>query len=1086
MFYDSFTTSLSPKPIIENFVGGRFIVVLMLLLTVGAFFLTPEVRAQAEATSGQINGTVRDASEAVVPNATITVTNTATGLERSVTSNDEGVYQIVQLPAGTYTVRVASTGFAEVTSENVTVGVGRATVVNVTLGAADVNESVTVTAESIQLTRNEADALLNEAQIDNLPINGRRFQDFVTLTPNTLVIDSSTRGTRGQISLSGQRGINSNISIDGADYNQPFFGGIRGGERSNSAFTIPQESIQEFQVVSNGYSAEFGRSTGGIVNAVTKSGTNEIRGSAFYLIRPQRLARSNEYFDTLETSLGREVTPAPTQQQFGGSFGGPIKRDRMFYFFAYEQQLFKNPRQVFFSRLGQGFTATDPTNAALSFFRSLEVPFDQTNDAYAGLGRFDYQINDNNRFNVRFNTSQNVALNAVSTGTALSPATTSALSNNGTERDRTNTGVAQLNTIFSPTVVNELRVQYSREDRPRLPNAIAPTVATGIGTFGTVNFLPTTQFDYRVQVADSVTPIFGNHTVKIGAEYNYTFANQIFAQSQTGEYFNINGTGSGNAQVNSILDVLTPGGTIANRFDATGIQYRGQIGNGFQDLGVTEIAGFVQDSWRVRPNLTLNYGVRFEEQINQQPPKPGDADLNESLSARLQNITFPNGRTIDPTFIPSSGMQVGPRIGFAYDPFSNGRTVIRGGAGIYYARTPLLLFTSALNNFRLPPGNLRVTLPFSAPAGNPNTTLYRQFQLIGINLNNFTLETLPTLTPAQFNQIGAALGLEVDPFRGASVQPMAPDYKNPRSYQGNFGVERELAPGFTVGADFAQVNTVYLQRNRDVNLPAPFVRPNDPAQRPFFGLRTSDPLLRRTRPLPSLEAIEVRESTARSSYRSFTVRSNLRRRYAQLNAYYTLARNLSDDDNERQAGGVFYENSFNLTNEYSYSNLDVRHQFVANPVAFLPYGFEVSSAIRLRSGTPVDVFAVSGQDLNEDRGGNTDRPYSAPGVPFRRNAFRNPNVYNVDVRAQKGFNLFGENRRLVFSGEVFNLFNFQNIQFNGAQALNYCNSAAELTCGFDAPTNPTFLQTRDSQGRTLLNNDVGSPFQVQLGVRLQF
>src|SRR5215208_2702488 len=287
--------------------------------------------AQSQASSGQIAGDVTDPNGAAVPNASVTVTNKETGLTRTATTSDDGLYAIVLLPPGTYTVTAQASNFAEAKVDNVVVNVGRVVDVKIALGVTAVTETVLVTADTaLQVTRNESDAVVNETAISSLPINGRRFQDFVTLTP-TAQIDPS----RGQISLAGQKGINSNVNIDGMDYNQPFFGGIRGGERSNLAFTIPQESIKEFQVVASGYSAEFGRSTGGIVNAVTKSGTNDLHGSAFYLARPKNFARQNEFFRVLEdrvnqlaagttttpTAARREIKPAPTQQQFGGSIG---------------------------------------------------------------------------------------------------------------------------------------------------------------------------------------------------------------------------------------------------------------------------------------------------------------------------------------------------------------------------------------------------------------------------------------------------------------------------------------------------------------------------------------------------------------------------------------------------------------------------------------------------------------------------------------------------------------------------------------------------------------------------------------------
>src|SRR5215470_1494660 len=255
------------------------------------------VLAQSQASTGQITGSVVDNQGAALNKATVKATNYQTGLTQSAVTGEDGIYRLVLLPTGIYKVEAEAAGFSKAVVDNVEVTVGRAAEVNLTLGASGVQETVTVTATSIQVQTSQStgDAVLNQSAIEGLPINGRRFQDFITLTPSAQVEPS-----RQQISLVGQRGINSNISIDGVDYNNPFFGGIRGGERSNSAFTIPQESIKEFQVVAAGYSPEFGRSSGGVVNAVTKSGTNDLHGSAFYLWRPEQLSRGNNFTDAIQ------------------------------------------------------------------------------------------------------------------------------------------------------------------------------------------------------------------------------------------------------------------------------------------------------------------------------------------------------------------------------------------------------------------------------------------------------------------------------------------------------------------------------------------------------------------------------------------------------------------------------------------------------------------------------------------------------------------------------------------------------------------------------------------------------------------
>jgi outer membrane receptor for ferrienterochelin and colicin len=1064
-------------------------------------FGASQAAAQSQASTGQIAGAVRDSAGAAIPNATVKATNTQTGLERTITTSEDGLYRIVLLPPGTYDLTAEASSFAKTEVKGFVVAVGQITDANITLGVGGVQEAVTVTAEAVQTTVSQPDALINETAINNLPINGRRFQDFVTLTP-TAQVDPQ----RGQISLSGQRGINSNINIDGVDYNQPFFGGIRGGERSNTAFTIPQESVKEFQVIAAGYSAEFGRSSGGLVTAVTKSGTNSFHGSAFYLIRHRELSRNNDFLQAQAANLGRELIAAPTQQQFGGSFGGPLKQDKAFFFGSYEQQRVRNPRQVFFDNIAT-FTPTPATQQAFDFYKSLQTPFEQTNDAKAGLARFDYQFNEAHRFNVRYSQSNNNALNANATGNQLFPVTVSALSNNGTEQDRTYTVVGQLTDFFGSNLVNELRAQYTREVRPRIANAEQANVTNNIGRFGTVSFLPTTQFDWRVQVFNNLTWILGNHTTKFGAEVNHTFADQTFAFNQFG-VFSISGTAAA-----TLLDIMsyTPAITtgVVNRFDSTAVTYDRQIGNRLLDLTVQEFAFFAQDSWRVRPNFTLNYGLRWEGQFNPSPEANNDILLNQ-----VRGFRFPSGHTVNPGFIPDVTDQFGPRVGFAWDPFKDGKTVIRSFAGIYYARTPMLLLAGPLNNFRNPPGDLSIRLPLSTsslPATHPNrncTTVYCQMRLIGVDLNTFTLDKLPILTIQQVQSVAGALGLSgFSPFTGAQPITWANDYKNPKSYQWGGGIERELGGGLSVGVDYSQVNTLYLQRNRDINLPAPLssisempqlgnpnlkVNIQDPAQRPFFGLlgNTSantpadQRYAARSRPIPSLGSIQVRESTGRSVYQAMTLRANLRRKRVQFNAFYTFSRSLSDDDNERDAGGVTYENAFNLGSEFNYSRLDRRHQFVASPVVFLPYGFEVSSAIRLRSGLPIDVGF--GRDVNEDRGG-PDRPYSAPGVPFKRNAFRNLAIYDVDLRVQKSFT-FKEDQRLVFSVEFFNLPNLNNIQLSGSTVTNYCAAPVPANCGFGAPSNPNFLKVKNASGNFILTNNPGvtGPFQVQFGARFHF
>ncbi|HYJ88481.1 MAG TPA: carboxypeptidase regulatory-like domain-containing protein [Pyrinomonadaceae bacterium] len=1142
--------------------------------------------AQSQAGSGQIAGQVADTNGAAVPNATVKVTNKGTGLERTATTSSDGLFTIVLLPPGTYIVVAEATGFAAATLDDVVVNVGRSADLTLTVGASGVQATVLVAADAVQVTRNESDAVLTETAINTLPINGRRFQDFVTLTP-TAQIDPS----RGQISLSGQKGINGNINVDGVDYNQPFFGGIRGGERSNLAFTIPQEAIKEFQVVASGYSAEFGRSTGGIVNAVTKSGDNSVRGSAFYLLRPNRLARGNEFTDALQqqklNALGITPTLAPTQHQFGGSIGGPIKRDKLFYFGSYEQQRFRAPRQIVFA-FPVGFPAGVTLNAAqqevFSFYNAEQTEYLQTNDAYAGLGRVDWNIADNHRFNVRFSASKNDALNAASRGeTSVDPTTRQALSTNGTEQDKTKIGVAQLVSNFGSDWINELRLQWAREDRPRLSNSEVPQIVTSFATYGaggadTSSFLPNFEYDTRHQVADSLTLLTGNHNFKFGGEYSRLFATQTFGFNQFGQYnLSLGGT---SAQVQDALlrlsNSVTPqAGTtqaILGRFDSTNASFFKQIGNLEAGMTVHELAFFGQDNWRLTPRLSINYGLRLEQQYNPTP----DASNTQIVDVVRKTIFPIRGTGYDATQIQDSGWQIGPRFGFAYDPEGKGKMVIRGFAGVYYARTPLIVLASPVNNYRATPGDVSTRLPFTgfsqatfdaflnsaagtqyktitgcnpaAAAGTdarnrctPNT-VYRQFAIVGINLNTSPLSSLPILTTTQIAGIASGLGLNPSPFVGAQVVGQAEDFKNPRSVQFGFGVEREIARNFVVGIDYANVSTHRISRFRDLNVPAPltgaqyvaFLQANNTAAnfatmsapggivqqilasgRQFIAINTPGGFINlatnaslafptgsvttRQRPTQAqqgfaLGAVAIRESTGKSLYRGLTFRARLIQKRLHVNAYYTFSRLLSDDDNERQ-DGVGYADPYDLRSEYYLSRLHRESQFMANPIFFLPHGFEVSSAIRLRSGAPFNPTV--GADLNGDTV-NNERPLLVPGVTYQRNFFVNRGIFEADARVQKGFN-FDENRRLIFSAEFFNILNRPNLLVGTTAAPSsatafggggqFCTVASQLCGSGGPPSNPNFLQVRDPNTGVILINNVnpGSQvFQMQLGVRLQF
>jgi hypothetical protein len=1017
--------------------------------------------AQADANKGQISGTVFDAKQAVVPNAKIAIKNTATGAARELTTGTEGEFRAVLLDPGTYDVTVTAPGFTPAQFEGVVVSVGSAINLPVTLQVGAAATTVVVTEALTGVDLPAPTAIIGSQAIENLPINGRRFTDFAALTP-TVQIDPQ----RGSISFAGQRGINGNVMVDGADYNNPFFGGTRGGERSNFIPTIPQTAVQEFQAITTGYAAEYGRSTGGLLNAISKSGENDVHGEAFYQIRPQETSVENPFIATIRTTPN--VTVGETRerlQQFGGGAGGPIKKDSLFWFAAAERQLSRVPRQVFFGTIA-GLAPTPQTQEAISFYQSQQGPFQSTNDATAALGRLDYQFKGGHHLAARFNFSDANANNAITTGAPLPVIDTRALSGTGSEQDRTYTGVLQYTAILSPAAANDLRFSGTHESRPRTSNSAVPNVSNTVGNFGARNFLPTVQDDTRYQITDGLSITRSTHTFKFGGDYSYLTTFQFFGFNQFGSI------SFATSNVNTILTAMSvaPG---QNRFDDPSLQYRLNIGNLLADYHMHQIAFYAQDQWRINPQFQINYGVRWEGQIN-----PAPVTSNTAVVQAIQAVTFPLNNKFDPAQLQNNLNQWMPRFGFTFTPVKgSARTVVRGHAGLFYAATPMLVYGGATNNFRLPPGDLSI---FYAGGSGPQT-LYHLFQAAGFDLNKYTLGNLPVLTPSQATSaIAAVTGAAPNPFLQASFTGTANDFTNPRAFQAGLGLDQELGRGFVVGAQLNYINTVHLERNRDYNLPLPALRPSD--GRYVF--------IRANRPLPQYGQITLREGSARSMYRGATISARyLAGKRIQFGAQYTVAQSYSDDDNERTATCCQYDNPANFKAEYGYSNIDIRNQFASYAVYNLPWGVRLSGNFNASGGQPIDPLA--GADINGSGSGSSNqRAFQAVGKEFPRNYFRNLGFKTVNLRVMKDFK-FHERYTVQLSVEMFNLFNFANVII-GPAGINTTNTIYGL--GVDANGNPTrgsfattFMRLKLPNGLYDTNNSqLGTPFQSQFGVRFLF
>lgn len=1006
---------------------------------------------QADANKGQIVGTVTDPNASVIAGAKLTIKNIATGTSRELVTSPSGTYRAVLLDPGTYEVSATSSGFAENKISGLVLNVGSTITVDIRMSVQSTSTTVDVGETLLQDAVPVASALVSTMAITNLPINGRRFQDFVLLTP-TVVVESSTRN---QISFAGQRGINSNIMLDGADYNQPFFGGIRGGERSTSVITVPQSAIGEFQVLATGYSAEYGRSTGGVMNTITKSGTNDLHGDGFYQVRHRTLSEVNPVV---------LVKPSETLQQFGGSVGGPIRRNKLFWFLAAESQYSETPRQVVIPSL-TGIPVTPRNTEAVTLIRSFEKPFLQTNRATAMTAKGDYAFSKGHRLTLRYNFSDSVEQNAVTVGAAVNPVTNNAVENEGNELDRIHNGTMQYTHIISPSIVNDIKFSGSYEIRPRTANSNNPGVfLQNVTSFGARSFLPTVQFDKRWQVTDSLTMLRSKHSLKVGFDYSFLPTAQSFGFNQYGN-FSVNGVPA------AVLDIVGGNGANGgNRFDNANVTYTRQIGDLLADFSAKQIAAFVQDSYRATKKLTLDFGLRWEGQVN-----PAVSANNTTVLSRIEGVRFPIGNIASPRKIDNTMKQFAPRFGFAWTPFTDRlRTVVRGHTGVFYAATPLITFSGPTNNFRLPPGDVGLNV------GGPGTvkTVYQSFLEAGVDLNRTPLTALPVI-PIDVVQRAAAISVGAtarDPFINGAFTTVAPKFQNPRSFQLGLGTETEFFKNFTAGVQLNYVNTVHLNRNRDYNLPTPVIRPGDQSLRPDYGIVGGGVL----RPVPTVAALTIRESSARSMYRAATFQAQYRTKKLQVQAFYTLAQSFSDDDSERSAGGFDYMDSFNLRSEYYYSSSDIRHNFTSNAVYTLPWGFEISGILRQRSGTPINPRA--GSDLNRD-GNNNDRPFRSAGDPFPRNYFRNLGYGTTDMRLLKSW-LFKERFKVQFSVEAFNLFNKDNVVYAGTASI-YGNGFT--TNGTTAPVAADFMRLRNADGSyNRQNSQLGNPRQLQGGLRFFF
>src|SRR4029079_19381099 len=675
----------------------------------------------------------------------VTVKNMGTNKEDSSTTDDTGRFKVANLQPGNYSVTVNSSGFSPSTMENIVVEVGRETPLDVNLSIGQVAGTVDVTSEApvINTTQQDFSNNINQTSINELPVNGRRWSNFAILTP-TAVPD----GNFGLISFRGISGLLNNSTVDGGDNNQAFFSEERG--RTRAGYSISQSAIREFQVNTSNFSAEYGRSAGGVINAITKSGTNQFHGSGFFYDRNNKWgARNpNSFISRLVNGVStREaLKPKDVRYQFGGTLGGPIVKDKLFFFFSYDEQRRNFPGIAVFSTPGYLNTVNRPTltgrglttaqiDSALGFLNDQTGEVPRRGDQRLFLPKMDWNINSKNQFTATYNRLRWKSPAGVQTGATVTRDRTGFV-DDFVEVDSLNLRLAS---TLSSKLINEFRFQWADElnsqfaqtplpGQPTTANGFSPQVALTNGlTFGKATSLDRVALpdERRFQFADSLTYSAGNHTFKFGTDINRVrdIDDNLFTGAGSYTYSNINDfivdytnwvtndslrtQAIANSNANNATTNLT--GRCATAVAApnaaqtrfAGRCYTSNFAQGFGqprfEERTTDWAFFAQDDWRVTPRLTLNLGLRWDYEAFPEP--------------FLVNPALPQTGNR-----PSDKNNFGPRIGFAADLTGDGKTSLRGGYGIYYGRINGTIIINSLINTGLSTGQAVSSVPATSSA----------------------------------------------------------------------------------------------------------------------------------------------------------------------------------------------------------------------------------------------------------------------------------------------------------------------------------------------------------------------------------
>lgn len=1080
------------------------------------FVLCLALPASAQtAGTATITGTITDATGAVVPNAAITIINTDTGAKRNLNANSSGGYTSTFLQPGHYEVIVGGENYTRVDRKNLILTVGQVLTVDASLSPSSVSTEITVTNESplIDTDKTQVSQTISQEMVSNLPVNGRRYDNFVLLTTNVV-----PDGNSGLISYRGISGLYNTNLIDGANNQQAFFSEAR-GRAIGAPYVFSQDSIKEFESSASGYSAEFGQAAGGQINAISKSGTNAIHGDAFYYLRYPSL----NALDPLTKFNGRQPGANPAllqpaihqQQQFGGSVGGPIIKDKLFYFFTYDGFRRSNPLLYSSTAAISSFTCPSAItqsqcDAAKAYLNGLSGPAPRVLKQDIFFPRLDYQLNGNNHISAEFNWENYKLPNGYTTSVT---ANNSSASTNGRADFHERFFIANWESVLSPTMTNAARFQWGRDFEVTSANAPGPSVTiSNVQAYGMPNALPRLAFpdEHRWQMADTLSKVWGKHIFKTGVDVNliHEYLANLFQGGGVYTYQALNGQCASGVQTVGCTTVSGNQAAFSNWVqDVYGVN-GGQHWSSFQqvndpithigadDFWNKNIAGFFEDTWKAVSTFTLTAGVRYDLQLVPQPPIPYTTSYNGAASPLGNYYT----KTINTNY-----KMIQPRIGFAWSPYQG--TVVRGGYGIFYGLTSNSTFyaTRVENGVYQQAYSLSVT-QVPGTATTPTTYTYASGAPRNIGVL-FTPPGLPLAAPfpgAVTPTVNGSAGLQKLAFRGQD-----PTFSNPYTHSMDLAVEQQLPGHVSLTLAYVGTRGMRLPYFIDANLPhtnltRTYSVTNFANQSmgtvtvPFYSNTLS-------RPSPNDNGILVGFSGVNSWYHSgaFTIRKPFSHQVEAL-INYTWAKTMDGGQVPGQFGTFNGTDTildpYNLKNpgtlsEYSRSDLDMRSRFVASIVwsptvgisnRYLSYavnGWSLSGTATEQTGLPLTAgmtgLASGGLQGGVTGGavGNSPSPATGRAPQYKRNSFPSNGVRNIDARISRDFPLH-ENIKLQFFAEAFNIANRkQQLSFN-TTAFAYSGTNAIVPFVTNAAS---AFGTPSSTSSTLFG-----PRQVQFAARLFF